>query len=91
LLGEIASLREIISILQSERLQGMRHEVRQEHENGWNQVAKVSMKKRKQATQKFVVPTGNRFSTLNEVDDDNQPREALCGSTINGKKRNKIL
>jgi hypothetical protein len=35
------------------------------------------MKKRKQATQQFVVPTGNRLKTLNEVEDDNQPREAL--------------
>jgi hypothetical protein len=49
------------------------------------------MKKRKQATQQFVVPTGNRFSTLNQVEDDNQTREALRDSKINGKKRNKIM
>jgi hypothetical protein len=33
----------------------------------------------------------NRFSILNEVEDDNQPREALRGSQINGKKKNKII
>ena len=49
------------------------------------------MKKRNQATQQFVVPTGNRFCTLNEVEDDNQPKEALRGSKITSKKRNKIM
>jgi hypothetical protein len=47
-------------------------------------------RKRKQATQQYVVPTSNRFSILNEVN-DNQLREALRGSQINGKKRNKIM
>jgi hypothetical protein len=42
-------------------------------------------------TQQFVVPTRNRFSILNEVEDDNQLREALHDSQISGKKRNEIL
>jgi hypothetical protein len=46
--------------------------------------------KRKQTTQQFVV-LRNRFSILNEVEDDNLPKEALRGSKINGKKRNKIM
>jgi uncharacterized cysteine cluster protein YcgN (CxxCxxCC family) len=72
LLEEIASLREIISLLQSERIQYTHPPVNNEDDNNWCQAARGKSRKSKRMTQYFTTSTNNRFNTLNEVTDETE-------------------
>jgi hypothetical protein len=62
LFEEISSLREIISVIQNERIQDTRLQVKQVNENGWCLAAKGNAKRRKQVTQPLPIPTRNKLS-----------------------------
>jgi hypothetical protein len=72
LLEEIASLREIISLLQSERIQYTHLPVHHEDDNNWCRAARGKSKKSKKVTQYFTTSTNNRFNILNEVTDETE-------------------
>jgi hypothetical protein len=80
-------LREIISILQSERIQEAHLLVPYKNENSWSQVTKGKSSRSKQMTQQSSVSTSNRFSTLNEVTEETQQKKALSYSKKDNEDR----
>jgi hypothetical protein len=91
LLDEISALREIISVLQSERIQNTRLLVHHEDDNSWCPVARGKSSRSKKVTQQFYISTSNRFNTLNEVADENEQRKALSCPKVNVEKKNKPM
>jgi hypothetical protein len=87
LFDEVSSLREIMSVLQNERVQDTRLQLKQVNKHGWCHAAKENAKRRKQATQPLPFPTRNKFSAVNEVADETQSRKALSCPKVNAVKR----
>jgi hypothetical protein len=84
-------LREIISILERERIQEAHLPVPYENENSWSQVTKGKSSRSKRMTQQSSVSTSNRFSTLNEVAEETQQKKALSYPKKMVKKKNKLM
>jgi hypothetical protein len=85
-------LREIISLLQSERIQYTHPPVHHEDDNNWCQAARgKSKKKSKKVIQYFTTSTNNRFNILNEVTDETEQRKAPNCPKVNGEKKSKLM
>jgi hypothetical protein len=91
LLEEVSSLREMTSILKSERVQEVRSLVHYENENSWSQVVKGKSRRRNQVSPQFSVSTSNRFFTLNDVADETLQKKTFSCQKKNVKKKNKLM
>jgi hypothetical protein len=91
LIEEISSLREIISVLQSERIQHMHLPVHHEDDDNWCQIARGKSRKTKKVVQHSPVSTCKRFNSLNEVAEEIEQRKELCRPKVNVKKKKKLI
>jgi hypothetical protein len=84
-------LREIITILWSERVQEGHLPVPYKNENSWSQITNGKSSRNKQMTQQSSVSTSNRFCTLNKVTEETQQKKAISYPKKNVKKKNKLM
>jgi hypothetical protein len=91
LLEEIALLREIISLLQSERTQDTHPPVQHEDDNNWCQAARGKTRKNKKVTQYLPASINNRFNMLNGVTDEAEQRKAPSCPKVDVKTKSKLM